>query len=56
MLRYGSWLKREARQGRFHFLPWEQIEANLTRVGFIDLEHRLSYAKQAYVIRCRKPS
>jgi ubiquinone/menaquinone biosynthesis C-methylase UbiE len=55
MMRYGGWLKREARRGRFHFLPWETIAEHLTDAGFAALEHRLSYARQAYVIRCRKP-
>jgi SAM-dependent methyltransferase len=54
MMRYGSWLKREARRGRFHFLPWPAIAAKLQDVGFVAIEHRLSYVYQAYVIRCRK--
>jgi SAM-dependent methyltransferase len=54
MMRYGSWLKREARRGRFHFLPWETIAAKLQRLGFGAIEHRLSYVEQAYVVRCRK--
>jgi SAM-dependent methyltransferase len=56
MMRYGAWLKQEARRGRFHFLPWEAIKTRLAAAGFVGLEHRLSYARQAYVIRCRKPS
>ena len=28
--RYGNWLKREARRGRFHYLPQGEIEAMLT--------------------------
>jgi len=27
----------------------------LMDAGFIDVEHRLSFAGQAYLIRCRKP-
>jgi SAM-dependent methyltransferase len=52
---YGRWLTRESRRGRFHYLPWEQIEAKLLAAGFADLEHRLCYANTAYLIRCRKP-
>lgn len=54
MQRYGGWLKREARRGRFHFLPIEEISAHLTRVGFKGLQHTLSYADQAYVVRASK--
>jgi SAM-dependent methyltransferase len=56
MMRYGAWLKEEARRGRFHFLPWDAIEVRLTAAGFTACEHRLSYAGQAYVIRCRRPT
>ena len=52
---YGGWLKREARRGRFHYLPIAVILAKLAQAGFVRLEHRLSYAKQAYVIRAWKP-
>jgi len=52
---YGTWLTREARRGRFHYLPWEQIEAKLHAAGFGDLEHRVCYADTAFLIRCRKP-
>jgi SAM-dependent methyltransferase len=54
MLRYGSWLKREARKGRFHYLPWATVLGKLTATGFESVEHRLTFARQAYLIRCRK--
>jgi SAM-dependent methyltransferase len=54
MWTYGNWLKRESRRGRFHYLPIEAVCAKLQRLGFGVIEHRLSYANQAYVIRCRK--
>jgi ubiquinone/menaquinone biosynthesis C-methylase UbiE len=54
MGRYGSWLKREARRGRFHYLPAESIVERLRAAGFAGIEHRLSYAGQAYVIGCHK--
>jgi SAM-dependent methyltransferase len=56
MLSYGGWLKREARRGRFHFLPLETILRKLSTLGFVAAEHKLSFAGQAYVIRCRKPA
>jgi ubiquinone/menaquinone biosynthesis C-methylase UbiE len=54
MWRYGGWLKREARRGRFHYLPIEAIVELLQAAGFERIAHRLSYAEQAYVVRCRK--
>jgi ubiquinone/menaquinone biosynthesis C-methylase UbiE len=52
---YGHWLRQQARRGRFHFLPIEQIEARLRRVGFVGVKYRLSYAGQAYVVAVQKP-
>lgn len=54
MLSYGNWLTRESKRGRFHYLPLETIVAKLQRLGFGDIEDRLSYAGQAYVLRCVK--
>jgi ubiquinone/menaquinone biosynthesis C-methylase UbiE len=54
MMNYGSWLKRQARIGRFHYLPLPILIDKLARAGFADIEHRLSYAGQAYLLRCRK--
>jgi SAM-dependent methyltransferase len=56
MFRYGRWLTRESRRGRFHYLPIDTIVAKLRSAGFTAVEHRLSYVDQAFVIRCRKPS
>jgi len=55
MMRYGSWLKAEARRGRFHYLPWKQLAPKLADAGFDKIEHKVSFARQAYVVRCRKP-
>ena len=55
MLRYGAWLKKEARTGRFHYLTADVITAKLSAAGFRRIEHRLSYVGQAYIFRCRKP-
>jgi len=54
MWTYGNWLTRESRRGRFHYLPLETIVEKLLTVGFIDIEDRVSYAGQAYLVRCRK--
>jgi len=55
MLRYGAWLKREARRGRFHYLPAATIRAKLSAAGFVAIEHRLTFSGQAYLFRCRRP-
>ncbi len=55
MSRYGAWLKREAARGRFHYLGSATIQAKLLSAGFKGVEHRRSFAKQAYVFRARKP-
>ncbi len=54
MMKYGGWLKREARTGRFHYLPAAEVTARLMAAGFENVEHRLSYAGQAYIFRARK--
>ena len=56
MLRYGKWLKKEARKGRFHYLTADVISAKLVAAGFVSIEHRLSYVDQAYIFRGHKPS
>jgi ubiquinone/menaquinone biosynthesis C-methylase UbiE len=54
MLRYGAWLKKEARRGRFHYLSADTITAKLHAAGYVDVDHRLSYADQAYIFRAIK--
>ena len=54
MLRYGSWLKQEARRGRFHYLPRETVLAKLEEAGFRCIEVRTTYASQAFLFRCHK--
>jgi hypothetical protein len=54
MWKYGGWLKREARKGRFHYLPLPVLVEKLRDTGFVDIEHRISYAGQAYLLRCWK--
>jgi SAM-dependent methyltransferase len=55
MLRYGAWLKQEARRGRFHYLPAAIVIQKLTAAGFFAIEHRLTFSGQAYLFRCRRP-
>jgi SAM-dependent methyltransferase len=55
MLRYGAWLKREARAGRFHYLPAQAVVAKLAAAGFVRIGHKTSFAGQAYVFRAEKP-
>jgi ubiquinone/menaquinone biosynthesis C-methylase UbiE len=54
MQRYGRWLRREARRGRFHFFPLPEILRRLERAGFANFRSRLSYAGQAYLVRAEK--
>ena len=56
MLRYGSWLKQEAARGRFHYLPADLIRAKLAAAGFDRIEHRVSYARQAFLFRAYRPA
>ncbi len=56
MLRYGRWLKQEARTGRFHYLPADEVSRRLTAAGFTSIAHRMSYCDQAYVFRAIKPA
>lgn len=51
MQRHGGWLKREARRGRFHFLPISGIFERMRQAGFTHMEYKLSYAGQAFVAR-----
>jgi SAM-dependent methyltransferase len=55
MMRYGAWLKREARAGHFHYLTAAEVAAKLAGAGFTRIEHRTSYAGQAFVFRAEKP-
>lgn len=54
MWSYGGWLKREARKGRFHYLPAGAITSKLAAAGFVEIEHRLSFANQAFLFRATK--
>lgn len=54
MWSYGGWLKREARKGRFHYLTADAITAKLSAAGFTDIEHKTSFADQAFVFRAAK--
>lgn len=47
---YGHWLKKQARKGRFHFYPIEELTARLARAGLHVASHQISYVGQAYVV------
>ena len=55
LMRYGRWLTQEARRGQFHYLPIDTIIEKLGTAGFSDIRHRLTYACQAYLLRCARP-
>ena len=54
MMRYGRWLKQEARQGQFHYLPAGDVIPRLKTAGWADVTYRLSYRRQAYIFRAVK--
>jgi len=56
MQKVGKWLKEEARRGRFHYLPIEGLLGVLKDAGLENLEWKLSYANQAYVVRGYRPA
>lgn len=53
--RYGGWLKREARRGRFHYLPLPTILERLEAAGFASAQHTMSFSGQAFLIRSWTP-
>ncbi|MCI0459036.1 MAG: methyltransferase domain-containing protein [Gemmataceae bacterium] len=55
MQRHGRWLRHQAKRGRFHFWPAEELVRRLTAAGFEQIKTRLSYAGQAYLIRATRP-
>lgn len=56
MQRYGTWLKEQARAGRFFYLPQGEVERRLRSAGFAEVSCRLSYAGQAFVFRATRPA
>jgi ubiquinone/menaquinone biosynthesis C-methylase UbiE len=52
----GRWLTRQARRGRFHYLPANEIQLRLARVGFVDFDCRLAYTGQAYLFSASRPA
>jgi SAM-dependent methyltransferase len=54
MLKYGTWLTGQARRGRFHYLPLDDLLGRLARAGFAGCQSRLTYAGQAYLLRAEK--
>ncbi len=54
MLKFSRWLKDCAEQSRFHYLPVSRVTDILSDIGFIQITYQLTYAEQAWVIRCQK--
>lgn len=55
MVWHGRWLAKQAKIGRFHYLPIEEVEKIILRIGFRDIQSRLTYAGLAWVVSCQKP-
>jgi ubiquinone/menaquinone biosynthesis C-methylase UbiE len=51
MLWTGRWLRQQARIGRFHYYPAEEVARRLEAAGFPAVRHRISYADQAIILR-----
>jgi hypothetical protein len=51
MLYTGRWLRKQARVGRFHYYPAEEVARRMEAAGFPAVRHRLSYAEQAIILR-----
>ena len=54
MVSFSNWLKDCAKTRRFHYLPIEEITNILSSSGFKKISYELTYAKQAWVIKCQK--
>ena len=50
----GRRMHREARKGRFHYLPRDVVAAKLHAVGFTNIQRQRSFAGQAYIFRASK--
>lgn len=56
MVRQGKQLTKEANNGRFLYLPIEQVCNFLKAVGFQQINYTLTYRGLAWVISCFKPA
>jgi ubiquinone/menaquinone biosynthesis C-methylase UbiE len=52
--RYGGWLSRESRRGRFHYLPEVVVRAKLQAAGFTNVEVSRSFAGEAFLFTATK--
>ncbi|PJE73537.1 MAG: hypothetical protein COV02_02055, partial [Candidatus Terrybacteria bacterium CG10_big_fil_rev_8_21_14_0_10_41_10] len=48
-------IEKRGREGIYHFLVEEEIDKILTEIGFINITHKISMAKQVNIIKCKKP-
>lgn len=48
-------IEKKGRQGIYNFLSKEEIEKILAEIGFVNITHKISMAKQVNIIKCEKP-
>ncbi|HBB56538.1 TPA: hypothetical protein DEW47_00675 [Patescibacteria group bacterium] len=48
-------IEKRGRRGVYHFLAKEEIDKILTEIGFVNITHKVSMAKQVNIIKCAKP-
>ncbi len=56
MLWQSKWLVQQAKIGRFHYLPIEEVVELLKEAGFTGISYKLTYTNLAWIVSCRKPS
>lgn len=54
MLWQAKWLVKQAKVGRFHYLPIEEVIKILEESNFTNISYKLTYADLAWVISCQK--
>lgn len=54
MLWQAKWLVQQAKIGRFHYLPVEEVVKILEENNFTNISYKLTYADLAWVISCQK--
>lgn len=54
MLWQAKWLVEQAKIGRFHYLPIEEVVELLKEANFTNISYKLTYANLAWVVSCYK--
>lgn len=47
-------IQKMGKRGEYHFLDNEKLKEMLKKIGFTNIEGKISFAKQAWVIKCEK--